>query len=185
MSVGLLPASRRALRVGVKREWSEYTSPAWAARAYSAQVFLVAGEYDHTVSGLLRRRSELMEQIAHIRERMALLTNDIEAIDRVLDSLGYTGELPNKTTRTPRVVLFVRNELARFILDTLRASDRAMTSRELAEAIVAIEGKDKYDRGMMNDITKRVGKAGRQLRDRGLVMMVSDRATRRNEWRLA
>ena len=125
-----------------------------------------------------------MDQIAHIRERMGLLTNDIEAIDRVLDSLGYDGELPNRTTRTPRVVLFVRNELARFILDTLRERKAPMTSRELAEAIVTLEGKDRYDRGMMNDITKRVSKAGRQLRERGLVSFTKEPVTRKNVWRL-
>jgi hypothetical protein len=30
------------------------------------------------------------------------------------------GELPNRTARTPRIALFIRNELSRFVLDTLR-----------------------------------------------------------------
>lgn len=133
-------------------------------------------DYDHTISGLLRKRHELMQEIAMIRERLALVSNDVESIDRVLDAFGYKGDLPDKTTRTPRVVLFYRNELSRFVMEQLRTATEPMTSRDLAERIVAIEGKDKYDRSMMIDIVKRVGKACRQLRARGLVRGWKDEA---------
>lgn len=125
-----------------------------------------------------------MGQIAHLRERTGLLSNDVEAIDRVLDSLGYAGDLPNKTARTARIALFVRNELARFILEALRKAGHPLTSREIAESVANLDGKDRYDRAMMADITKRVGKAGRQLRARGIVEMVKN-GHGKNVWQVA
>lgn len=144
----------------------------------------MSDDYSHTISGLLRRREDLMGQISHLRERTGLLSNDVEAIDRVLDSLGYAGDLPSKTARTARIALFVRNELARFMIDALKKAGTPLTSREIAESIANLEGKDRYDRAMMADITKRVGKAGRQLRARGLVEMVKD-GHGKNVWRVA
>lgn len=41
--------------------------------------------YEHTISGLLAKREEMMEEIAVARERLAVLSNDVEALDRVLE----------------------------------------------------------------------------------------------------
>ena len=49
--------------------------------------------YQHTINGLLQKRSEMMEELAVIRERMAAFSNDVEALDRVLERLGYDGDI--------------------------------------------------------------------------------------------
>ena len=55
-----------------------------------------------TINGLLRKREELLRENIDLRERMA---NDIEAIDRVLDTFGYQGELvPRLRSRSWRVL---------------------------------------------------------------------------------
>jgi hypothetical protein len=88
--------------------------------------------YAYAIAGLLQRRQELQDEAITLRERTATVQTDTEAIDRVLDSLGYQGELENRTARTERIVLFYRNELRTFLLKELRASDRPLSTRELA-----------------------------------------------------
>ena len=45
------------------------------------------------INGLLAKRQELTNLNAELRERMAIVANDIEAVERVPDSLGYQGQL--------------------------------------------------------------------------------------------
>jgi hypothetical protein len=88
---------------------------------------------ESTINGLLRKREELQRENAELRERTAIVANDIEAIDRVLDTFGYQGELEGRTARAARIVLFYRNELRQYPLAKLRKADRPRSSRELAE----------------------------------------------------
>ena len=55
-----------------------------------------------TISGLLKHRDDLMGDIVAMRERMAELHNDLEALDRVLLSLGYDGPLEGRQVRQSR-----------------------------------------------------------------------------------
>lgn len=88
--------------------------------------------HKHEIGGLLQRRAKLQTKTATLRERMAVIGTDIEAIDRVLDSMGYQGEPENRKARTERVVLFYRNELRSFLMKELLASKRPLSTRELA-----------------------------------------------------
>ena len=50
--------------------------------------------FEHTISGLLTKRADLLGEAETIRNRMAEIKNDISALDRVLTgTLGYTGDL--------------------------------------------------------------------------------------------
>lgn len=62
-------------------------------------------EDQRTINGLLRKRADLEKQNAECRERMAVIANDIEAIDRVLDAFGYQGPLEGRTPRAARIIL--------------------------------------------------------------------------------
>lgn len=123
--------------------------------------------YQHTIAGLIGKREEMMEEIAQTRERLAVLSNDLEALDRVLERLGYDGPV-KLTPRVPRVVLFYRGELRQFLLGSLREHGPS-TSRQLAERLIQIEGKDARDRRMMADVVRRIGKALRQMQDAKLI----------------
>lgn len=116
------------------------------------------------INGLLAKREELSRENADLRERMAVLANDIEALDRVLDACGYRGELVGSTPRAARIVLFYRNELRDYLLAELRKAGEPMTARQLAEAVCQTEGKDSRDRRMLTDVTRRVGCALRKMR---------------------
>src|SRR5665213_1142682 len=123
----------------------------------------------NTISGLLKKRGELLDELQAIRERQAVLSNDMASLDRVLETFGYEGDLQSTTPRSNRVVLFYRNELRHYLLSELAKADAPLCSRDLAERIVATEGKDRFDKRLMCDIVKRVGKALKLFRERGSV----------------
>jgi hypothetical protein len=139
--------------------------------------------YHHTITGLLRKRGEMLANLSDLREQIAVLSNDLESIERILETLGYDGDLPTKATRVPRVVLFYRGELRQFLRQSMKEHGPS-TSRELATRLVAIEGKDGRDRRMMNDIVKRMGKALRQMQDSGIVTRTPAKVKGEFVWRL-
>lgn len=140
--------------------------------------------YEHAISGLLRKRGEMLANMADLREQIAVASNDLEAIERILETLGYQGDLPTVATRAPRIVLFYRGELRGFLRQSLKEHGPS-TSRELATRLVALEGKDGRDRRMMNDIVKRMGKALRQMQDTGAVARSAEKVRGEYEWWLA
>lgn len=118
--------------------------------------------YSHTISGLLGKRVELFHEAELIRDRLAVIKNDIDALDRTLNVLGYSGDLDAAMPRQKRHVIFGRGELTRQVFTILRRSDKPMTSRQIAQEIVSDSGMDARDRKFVSDLTKRVGKACRQ-----------------------
>lgn len=118
--------------------------------------------FEHTISGLLTKRADLYGEAQAIRDRQAEIRSDIDAIDRVLGTLGYEGDLDAAMPRQKRHVVFGRGELTRAILDVLRDATEPMTTRQIAQALVAVSGHDARDRRYMADLVKRVGKALRQ-----------------------
>ena len=106
--------------------------------------------YAHTITGRMSRREELLEELAQLRERAGVLANDPDALDRVLESLGYNGPV-RLTPRTPRVVLFYRGELRQYVLGSLKEHGPS-TTRQLAQRLIQVEGKDARDRRMMADV---------------------------------
>lgn len=139
--------------------------------------------YQHAISALLTRRGEMLEELAVIRERQAALANDIDALDRTLETLGYAGDV-QLTARVPRVVLFYRGELRQYLVGQLREHG-PRTSRQMAEALAREEGKDAFDRRMLTDIVKRMGKALRLMADAGIVSRTPDKISGEYVWRLA
>jgi hypothetical protein len=132
-------------------------------------------EDQHTISGLLRKRETLQRENAECRERMAIIANDIEAIDRVLDAFGYQGELEGRTPRAARIILFYRNELRQFLQAELAKAQRPLSTRELAQIICQTEGKNGQDRRLLADVTKRASKALREMRRLGIIKSMQDR----------
>jgi hypothetical protein len=131
--------------------------------------------YEHTITGLLKKRADLFNEAVRIRDRLAEIKNDVGALDRVLGTLGYTGDLDAEMPRQKREVLFGRGELTRAILDELRDAPAPMMSREIAQAIVALNGQDGRDRKMISELTRRVSKALRILKERDDVRSAVDR----------
>lgn len=130
--------------------------------------------FEHTISGLLTKRADLKGEAQSIRDRLAEIRHDIEAVDRVLGTLGYDGDLDAVATRAKREVMFGRGELTRAIMDHLRTTTEPVASRDIAREIVALRGDDARDRKYLSDLTKRVSKALRALKADGRVTSRAD-----------
>lgn len=130
--------------------------------------------YEHTISGLLTKRREMLTEAERLRDRLAEIRNDLQALDRTLATLGYTGDLEAMMPRQKRQVIFGRGELIRAVLDELRGAERPLRSREIAQALIALRGEDPRDQRFIADLTKRVGKALRPLREQQHVKSVRD-----------
>jgi hypothetical protein len=131
-------------------------------------------DYNHTITGLLGKRAELFNEAERIRDRLAEIKNDIGALDRVLGTLGYMGDLDASMPRQKREVIFGRGELSKAIMGELRHASGPISSREIAQDIVAMRGEDARDRKYISDLTKRVSKALRQMKAEGHVRSVAD-----------
>ena len=130
--------------------------------------------FEHTISGLLAKRTDLFNEADVIRERLAEIKNDIGAVDRVLNSLGYSGDLDLQMPRRPREVIFGKGELTGAIRRELRHADMALKSREVAQSIISLRGEDARDRKYVTGLTRRVSKALRILRENGEVRSKTD-----------
>ncbi|MFN0217703.1 MAG: hypothetical protein ACKVP4_02695 [Hyphomicrobium sp.] len=124
--------------------------------------------FELTIHGLLRKRGELLSTLEHHRNQVAAAMNDLHAVDRVLNSLGYDGSLDLAQPRK-KVLSYIRVEVRRHILEELRDAGRPMTTRELSVALATKEGRDAGDRRMMLDFTKRVSKSVSILADKQVV----------------
>jgi hypothetical protein len=124
--------------------------------------------YENTVLGLLRKRAALIAELEFHRDKAGVASNDISAVDRVLQTLGYDGTLDNAQPRK-KALNFIKHEVRRSILEEMRKSDRPLSSRELAVKLAAIEGVDAADRRVMRDLTSRVSRSICILLDRQVV----------------
>ena len=140
--------------------------------------------YEHTISGLLQKRRELMQEMAILREQLGGLTNDVQAIDHVLGKLGYAGPELEEKAKPPRLVLFYRGQLQQLLLNALRERGTA-TTRDLALVVMKMEEKDLTDQRMLNDLMNRVGKAMGRLHESKAVAFTKGPRRNSNVWRIA
>lgn len=125
--------------------------------------------FEHTINGLLTKRAELFNEAERLRDRTAEIKNDVAALDRVLGTLGYTGDLDSIMPRQKVVRLFGQGELLAACLHELRQADGPLTSREIARNIVELRGDDPNDRKYLSDMTRRISKCLRKEREAGHV----------------
>lgn len=133
-----------------------------------------ASDYSHSVNGLLQKRADLFNEAERIRDRLAEIRNDIGAIDRTLGVLGYTGDLDAAMPRQKRNVVFGKGELSKAVYGELRTATGPLSSRDIAREIVVMRGEDARDRKYLSDLTTRVSKALRQMREAGEVSSAQD-----------
>lgn len=93
-----------------------------------------------------------------------------------MGTLGYTGNLDAAMPRQKRNVLFGPGELTRGILDELRTAAEPLASRDIARAILSVREYDPRDRKLLTEHTRRVSKALRILKGKGLAQGAADKA---------
>ena len=101
--------------------------------------------FEHTINGLLTKRASLFNEARRLRERMGEIKNDVNAIDRVLATFDYDGELDDIMPREKDGRMFNNGQLIRKCLDVVRESG-PVTSRDIAVQIVEAMGDDPDDR---------------------------------------
>lgn len=131
--------------------------------------------YEHTVNGLLTKRSDLFNEAERLRDRLAAIKNDVGAIDRTLGVLGYEGDLDAIMPRQKVERIFGQGELLRACLHELRHADGPMTSRDIARNIIETRGDDPADRKYLSDMVRRISKCLRGERERGSVRAKQDK----------
>jgi hypothetical protein len=97
----------------------------------------------HIVSGLVDKRSEIAGLIEHHRKEMGHLASALGHLDATLKLFAPEINLRTLRSKQHRVrnILFRPGEMPRFILDTLRRAGGPLTSRTLAEHVVAAKGR--------------------------------------------
>src|SRR3954471_17032415 len=110
------------------------------------------------LSGLVEKRAELAGEIRQAEDRLEQMHSDILHVDatiRLIDPSYHTDAIVPKARRQRRE-RFANGELFRLILDTLRRSPDAMTSREVALALMQRKGYDTQDAATVRLVEKRV-----------------------------
>lgn len=138
--------------------------------------------FEHAINGLLQKRREIMGEMAVTRERLGVLANDVEAIDRVLERLGHRGMLEAAPV-LPRHVIFYRGQLRQWLLTQLREHGPA-TSRALAERLAEIQRKDTRDKRLMDDLVSRIGKALNHMQGGRLITSTQSKRRSENLWQI-
>lgn len=138
--------------------------------------------YQHTVNGLLQKRREIMQEMVVMRERLGALANDVEAIDRVLQTLGHAEKL-EMVQASPRLIVFYRGQMRQWLLTQLREHGPA-TTRELAERLVQMQERDVKDRRLMDEVIDRVARGLHNAHTARLVTKVQTVNRGENTWRL-
>ena len=125
--------------------------------------------YENTISGLLKRRRDLLAATEQHRQALALGLDDIRALDRTLRGLGYKGALDRMTPSSTRVVMFQRDELRRYLLDEMRKTTQPVDISALTQLAMRKVGIADADRDTRNRMAKRVTQCLRLLRSRGVI----------------
>jgi hypothetical protein len=128
----------------------------------------------HTISGLLRKRSEIAGKIEHMHRTFNDLIADQDVIDnaiRIIDpsiDLGLT-----KATGVPPRMGPFSGEMARFVLGHLRQTKEPSTSQNIAYAVMWGRGLNTKNERVVIVIRKRVGACLPKMRMKGLVREVA------------
>lgn len=118
-----------------------------------------------------RKTAELAGDIERTHERLRELVNQLEHIDGTLRIVS-----PDMTVEAIRPKAFrpsddssKRGQISRLVLSILRQSNEPPTSREIAAQMLLERAMDAEGVKMLRTLTKRVGAALREQRDKGRV----------------
>lgn len=130
--------------------------------------------FEHTISGLISKRADLLSEASELRDRLAVIRNDIVALDRTLKVVGYSDDPNSALPHRKLKIIFGQGELSRLIFDQLKKAPKPLSNREVAREIIAMRGQDAGDRTLLADFIKRVGKALGKMRVAGAVSSLPD-----------
>ncbi|WP_164118882.1 hypothetical protein [Sphingorhabdus sp. Alg239-R122] len=126
---------------------------------------------DYMVTGLVKKRGEVAGEIARLHDRINQLVKDLGHIDGTLRIVA-----PDMEVESIRPKMFKppedwskRGQMSRIVLSILRQAKEPLTSREIAAQLILERGMA-MDNKLLRLMTKRVGVALRDKRDKGLAV---------------
>jgi hypothetical protein len=128
---------------------------------------------DYVLTGLVKRRAEMAGELANIHNRVAQLVRDIEHLDATIQIMapGVMPEAIPPRLFQPPEDWSKRGQMSRIVLGILRNAKEPLASRDIASQLILERGMA-MDMKLLRLMTKRVGSALRDKRDRGLVRSV-------------
>lgn len=142
--------------------------------------------YEITVSGLLRKRADLVSEIEGQRLAMEQNLASLAAMDsaiRVFRPDIEQADLPERPA--PAASAAFRGEVQRFLLGALREAGKALTTTELATIIMRARKLNHADRTLGKLIRTRAGHSLSNLRRSGFVESRKYGSGAELEWRVS
>lgn len=140
---------------------------------------------DYMVEGLVKKRAALAGDMLRMQDAMAQMARDLETLDNAIRLVAPDLDIPAIAPKMvkPPEDWSKRGEMSRVVFAILRASQRPLTSREIASAMIVHRGLASTPK-LLNLMTRRVSGCLRDKREQGLVENVPTRGGLWLEWRL-
>ena len=104
----------------------------------------------HVVTALIRKRGEIAGRIEHTQTQLRQLVIDLDNLDATLRLFKPDIDLEEIRPKPlpPRHHAF-KGEVSRIVMDTLRRSNRPMTTHDLAQHVMAGRGLNTADKRLV------------------------------------
>ena len=128
----------------------------------------------HVVSGLVAKRSELSGLLAQHQQAIQQLSASISNLDGTIKLFDPDYDLRTIKSKAPKHVnpWFPRGDVGRMLLDVLRKSNTPISTRQIGDELVAIQGIVVTEAQELHDIMKLVLAAAKRFERKGIVKMV-------------
>ena len=138
------------------------------------------------VEGLVKRRAALAGEMKAAQARMAQMARDLETLDNAIKLVAPDLDIPAIAPKMvkPPEDWSKRGEMSRQVFGILRASQKPLTSREIAAEMIVQRGLAATPK-LLNLMTRRVAGCLRDKRERGLAENAETRGGQWLEWRIS
>ena len=116
-------------------------------------------EFQHTISGLLTKRSQVVQTLRDAEYALADAQADVAALDRSLRLLGFKENPEQYMPKHKNRRIFKKGEMLSGAYAVLREADGPLSSREICLKLLSEKGLDALDKKTINQVTSRVYKA--------------------------
>ena len=116
-------------------------------------------EFQHTISGLLTKRSQIMQTLRDAEFAFKDAQADVAALDRSLRLLGFKENPEQYMPKRKNRRIFKKGEMLSGAYALLREADGPLSSREICLKLLSEKGLDCLDKKTINQVTSRVYKA--------------------------
>ncbi|NOG73036.1 hypothetical protein [Roseicella sp. DB1501] len=129
---------------------------------------------DQVMPALVKRRAELMAELEKAQGHVQQLHADLASLDAVIRQFDPDYPVGNIRPRYRRAASAAEfGSMSRTVLDILRRDGGALSTRDIADQIIAERALNAGDKGLRSNMVKRVNMALRYQRTNGMVREVA------------